>query len=225
MVNYDEWMQSNMNMWDDWQIFTHGLEPVFPLGWMNTNVGVRLDVSFRSWRKKRIEILYVTSISCIGIYMNNTHVIAYINIHMHRAVRYDDMYRIDEIKSLSFHIMLYRLFRGVAKYIVYGNTFHHLSDCDLYTPPPHGGGETERPQNQELVTKRGTTSVAWSHVFKHCSFKTTDFKPLKLKQQSYMRAPSLSVRGAPFLSLNDYINTLICIRIPVFASILINTAI
>ncbi len=29
----------------------------------------------------------------------------------------------DEIKSLSFHIMFYRLFRGVAKYIVYGNTF------------------------------------------------------------------------------------------------------
>ncbi len=40
-----------------------------------------------------------------------------------RAVRYDDIYRMDEIKSLSFHIMLYRLFRGVAKYIVYGNTF------------------------------------------------------------------------------------------------------
>ncbi len=32
-------------------------------------------------------------------------------------------YRIDEIKSLSFHIMFYRLFRGFAKYIVYGNTF------------------------------------------------------------------------------------------------------
>ncbi len=29
----------------------------------------------------------------------------------------------DEIKSLSFHIMIYSLFRGVAKYIVYGNTF------------------------------------------------------------------------------------------------------
>ncbi len=29
----------------------------------------------------------------------------------------------DEIKSLSFHILLYRLFCGVAKYIVYGNTF------------------------------------------------------------------------------------------------------
>ncbi len=40
-----------------------------------------------------------------------------------RAVRYDDIYRMDEIKSLSFHILLYRLFRGVAKYIVYGNTF------------------------------------------------------------------------------------------------------
>ncbi len=40
-----------------------------------------------------------------------------------RAVRYDDIYRMDEIKSLSFHIRFYRLFRGVAKYIVYGNTF------------------------------------------------------------------------------------------------------
>ncbi len=37
-----------------------------------------------------------------------------------RAVRYDDIYRMDEIKSLTFHIMFYRLFRGVAKYIVYG---------------------------------------------------------------------------------------------------------
>ncbi len=54
--------------------------------------------------------------------------------------------------------------------------------------------ENDQPgQNQELVPKRGTTSVAWSRVFKHCSFKTTDFKPLKHKQQSYMRAPSLSV--------------------------------
>ncbi len=40
-----------------------------------------------------------------------------------RAVRYDDIYRMDEIKSLSLHIMFYRLFCGVAKYIVYGNTF------------------------------------------------------------------------------------------------------
>ncbi len=114
-----------------------------------------------------------------------------------RAVRYDDIYRMYEIKSLSFHIMFYRLYRGVAKYIVYGNTFSSLSDCDLYTPPTHGGvkeRQNDQPgQNQELVIIQGTTSVAWSCVFKHCSFKTTVFKPSKLKQQSYMRAPSLSV--------------------------------
>ncbi len=61
-----------------------------------------------------------------------------------RAVRYDDIYRMDEIKSISFHIMFYRLFRGVAKYIVTLFTFHHLSDCDLYTPPTTGReGEAE----------------------------------------------------------------------------------
>ncbi len=85
----------------------------------------------------------------------------------------------------------------LPKYIVYGNNFSSfpLSDCDLYTPPTTGReGETERPArtNDELVPKRGTTSVAWSRVFKHCSFKTTDMKPLKHKK-SYMRAPSLSV--------------------------------
>ncbi len=60
------------------------------------------------------------------------------------AVRYDDIYRMDEIKSLSFHIMFYRLFRGVTKYIVYGNTFSSF-DCNLYMPPTTGcDGETER---------------------------------------------------------------------------------
>ncbi len=39
-----------------------------------------------------------------------------------RAGRYDDIYRMDEIKSLSIH-MFYHLFRGVAKYIVYSKTF------------------------------------------------------------------------------------------------------
>ncbi len=46
-------------------------------------------------------------------------------------MRYDDIYQVDEIKHLSFHIMFYRLYRGVGKYIVSGKT---LSDCDLYTP-------------------------------------------------------------------------------------------
>ncbi len=40
-----------------------------------------------------------------------------------RAVRYGDICRMDEIKSILFHIMFYRLFHGVAKHIVYGNTF------------------------------------------------------------------------------------------------------
>ncbi len=128
-----------------------------------------------------------------------------------RAGRYDDMYWIDEIKSLSFHIMFYRLFHGVAKYIVYGNTFSSfsLSDCDLYTPPPRDvtGDRTTSQDKTRSSLKRGTTSVAWSCIFKHCSFKTTDFKPLKHKQQSYMRALSLSVweeRAISFLlTLNN----------------------
>ncbi len=40
-----------------------------------------------------------------------------------RAGPYDEIYQLDEIKSLLFHIMFYRLFRGVAKYIVSGKTF------------------------------------------------------------------------------------------------------
>ncbi len=100
--------------------------------------------------------------------------------------------------------------------------FHHLGDYDLYTPP-RGVKGTEAAR-----TKRGTASVAWTSVLKHCSLIQTDFKPLKLKQQSYMRALCLCERSVLFsalLALNDYINTLIYIRIPIFASILINTAI
>ncbi len=68
-----------------------------------------------------------------------------------RAVRYDDIYRMDEIKSLSFHIMFYRLFRGVAKYIVYGtfSSFGWLRSLHATT----GEGETEpggeRPEINE----------------------------------------------------------------------------
>ncbi len=53
-------------------------------------------------------------------------------------------------------------------------------------------------------------------VFKHYSFKITNFKPLKLKQQTYMHAPSLSVleeQAFSFLpTLNNYINTLIYVN-------------
>ncbi len=50
-------------------------------------------------------------------------------------------------------------------------------------------------ENEQLVPKRGTTSVAWTRVFKHCSFKTTDFKPLKQKTDIYACAVSFCVRG------------------------------
>ncbi len=85
----------------------------------------------------------------------------------------------DEIKSLSFHVIFYRLYRGVANTLFPVIPFHHLSDCDLYTPPTTGReGETDAGgdendqlgHNQELVPKGRTT---WSCVFKHCSFKTT----------------------------------------------------
>ncbi len=58
-----------------------------------------------------------------------------------RAVRYDNIYRMDEIKSLSFRIMFYRLYRGVAKYIVYSNTFSSFE----WLRSTGREGDTERP--------------------------------------------------------------------------------
>ncbi len=118
-----------------------------------------------------------------------------------RAVRYDDIYRMDEIKSISFHIMLCRLFRVVAKYIVYGNTFSSFGWLPSLHATTGREGETEpgeeRPeQNEQLVPKRGTTSVAWTCIFKHCSFKTTDFKPLKQTTELCVRRLCFCVRGA-----------------------------
>ncbi len=71
------------------------------------------------------------------------------------------MYRIDEIKSLSFHIMFYLLFCGVTKYIVYGNTFlsFSLSDCDLYTSPTTGcEAEKKAGGERPARTKQGARS-------------------------------------------------------------------
>ncbi len=63
-------------------------------------------------------------------------------------MRYDDIYRMDEIKSLSFHIMFYRLFRGVAKYIVYGNTWlRSLHSTTVREGETEPGGE--RPELNE----------------------------------------------------------------------------
>ncbi len=57
----------------------------------------------------------------------------------------------------------------------------------------HGAWRGDRTRWRTTRTKRGTTSVAWACVFNHCSFKTTDFKLLKRKQQSYVCCLSVSV--------------------------------
>ncbi len=44
--------------------------------------------------------------------------------------------------------MFYRLYRGVTKYIVYGNT---LSDCDLYTP--RDGRQNEHKTRSSLLNE------------------------------------------------------------------------
>ncbi len=69
-----------------------------------------------------------------------------------RAVRYDDIYRMDEIKSLSFHIMFYRLFRGVAKYIVSGNTFWSFEWLRSLYAAHHGTWRRDRTTSQDTTS-------------------------------------------------------------------------
>ncbi len=57
----------------------------------------------------------------------------------------------------------------------------------------HGAWRGDRTRWRTTRTKRGTTSVAWTRVFKHCSFKTTDFKPLKQTTELYACTVSVSV--------------------------------
>ncbi len=135
------------------------------------------------------------------------------------------IYRMDEIKSLSFHIMFYRLYHGAVKYIVSGNTFSPFEwQRSFYAA--HNGAWRRDTTRSSLLNEDYICSMLTR--FKHYSSKTTDFKPLKLKQQSCMRARLFLCEKRAFSfspTLNNYINTLICIRIPVFASILINTVI
>ncbi len=63
--------------------------------------------------------MYVCMYVCVYMYV----CIELCDMTRYIAQPYDDIYRMDEIKSISFHIMFYRLYRGVAKYIVSGNTF------------------------------------------------------------------------------------------------------
>ncbi len=72
-----------------------------------------------------------------------------------RVVRYDNIYRMDEIKSLLFHIMFYRLFRGVAKYIVYGNTFSSFEWLRSLYAAHHGAWRGDR--SRWRTTSQGKT--------------------------------------------------------------------
>ncbi len=113
--------------------------------------------------------------------------------------------------------------------------FHHLDDCVKDNVDTQKQVAPSRSTIRHDKTRSSFLNEGWTCVFKHRCFKTTDFKPLKHKQQSYMRAPSLflcersKLFFADLLALNDYINTLACVRIAVFASvfasILINTVI
>ncbi len=69
------------------------------------------------------------------------------NLFRQDQILYIVLYRMEEIKSLLFHIMFYRLFRGVAKYIAYGNTFSSFEWLRSLYAAHHERreGETERP--------------------------------------------------------------------------------
>ncbi len=103
--------------------------------------------------------------------------------------------------------MLYRLFRGVAKYIVYGNTFSSFGwQRSLQGTTGVKGSqkqvENDQPgQNKELVSKRGTTSVAWTRVFKHCSFKTQNTRAICVRR---VRGADLFFRFIGFERLHKH---------------------
>ncbi len=130
---------------------------------------------------------------------------------MCRAVRYDDIYRMDEIKSIVSYYVL--------SFISWCRKIHCLRYVFIIWMTAiftrhHGTWRGDRSRWRTTRTKRGTTSVAWARVFKHCSFKTTDVKLLKRKQQRYVCTVSVSMWEdhafvfAALLALNDYINTL-----------------
>ncbi len=71
-------------------------------------------------------------------------------------MRYDDIYWMDEIKSLSFHIVYIVVSQNTLFPVI---IFQNLSDCDLYTPPTTGReGETEAGGERAARTERGARS-------------------------------------------------------------------
>ncbi len=74
-------------------------------------------------------------------------------------MRYDDIYRMDEIKSLSFHIMFYRLYRGVANTLFPVIPFHHLSAIFIGRPPR--GVKGRQKQMEMRTSSQDTTSSSF----------------------------------------------------------------
>ncbi len=83
-------------------------------------------------------------------------------------------------KFIVSYYAYYCILCSIVYFVVSQNTlftvipFHHLSDCDLYTPPTTGrereteagGDENDQPgQNQELVPKRGDYICSYGHAF------------------------------------------------------------
>ncbi len=110
-----------------------------------------------------------------------------------RAVRYDNIYRIHEMKSLLFHIMFHRLFRGVAKYIVYGNTFSSFEWLRSLYAAHHGAWRGDR--SRWRTTSQGKTRSLFLNKGLHLKYGHAFLSTAVLKQPilSYMRALALSV--------------------------------
>ncbi len=84
--------------------------------------------------------------------------------HCIRAVRYDDMYRMDEIKKSIVSIVYFVVSQNTLFTVI---LFHNLSDCDLFTPPATGGGgegETERPARTQPGARYWTRDYICSMV-------------------------------------------------------------
>ncbi len=112
-------------------------------------------------------------------------------------MRYDDIYRMDEIKVYRFILC------SIVYFVVLQNTLFTVILFIIWMTAiftrHHGAWRGDRTRWRMTRTKRGarpkrgTTSVAWTRVFKHCSFKTTDFKLLKQTTELFACAVSVSV--------------------------------
>ncbi len=75
-------------------------------------------------------------------------------------MRYDDIYRMDEIKKpiVSYYVLSF-IFVVSQNTLLSVIPFHHLNDCDLYSPPTTGReGETEAGGERPARTKQGARS-------------------------------------------------------------------